>query len=82
MSYEKVKTTREPIIGTKQAIKALKSGNVAEVFVARDADVQVTDRIIELAKAKNVEVTLVPSRIELGKAYGIHVGAAAVAIIE
>lgn len=82
MSYEKVKPTREPIIGTKQAIKALKSGNVAEVFVARDADVQVTDRIIELAKAKNVEVTLVPSRIELGKAYGIHVGAAAVAIIE
>lgn len=82
MSYEKVKRASEPIIGTKQTVKALQSGSVVEVIVASDADSRVTDRIVQLAEAKNVGVTYVPSRAELGRACGIHVGAAVVAITE
>ena len=45
MSYEKVYQAKKTIIGTKQTVKAIKSGNVIEIIVAQDAD----DRITELS---------------------------------
>ncbi|CAM5220675.1 Large subunit ribosomal protein L7A OS=Ureibacillus acetophenoni OX=614649 GN=SAMN05877842_10580 PE=4 SV=1 [Ureibacillus acetophenoni] len=38
MSYEKVKQASKTIIGTKQAIKAIKVGQVRELFVALNAE--------------------------------------------
>lgn len=80
MSYEKVKQASETIIGTKQTVKALKSGIVQEVIVAKDADDRMTEQIILLAKEKGVPIGFADSRLRLGKACGIHVGAAVVAI--
>ena len=42
MSYEKVSQAKNLIIGTKQTVRALKSGQATEVFVALDADPQIT----------------------------------------
>ncbi|CAM5196477.1 Large subunit ribosomal protein L7A OS=Ureibacillus acetophenoni OX=614649 GN=SAMN05877842_10580 PE=4 SV=1 [Ureibacillus acetophenoni] len=75
MSYEKVKQASKTIIGTKQAIKAIKVGQVRELFVALDAESRITDPVIILAKEVGVPVNLVESKKELGKACGIHVGA-------
>ncbi len=80
MSYEKVKQASKTIIGTKQAVKAIKAGQVKEIVVALDADNWVTDPVIILAKEVGLPVNLVKSKRELGKACGIHVGAAVVAI--
>ena len=80
MSNEKVKQASEIIIGTKQTVKALKSGIVQEVIVARDADDRMTKQIIQLALEKGIRIEFADSRLKLGKACGINVGAAAVAI--
>ena len=80
MSYDKVKQASQTIIGTKQAVKAMRAGQVTEVFVALDADSWVTDPAILLAKEIGIQVHLVESKKELGEACGIQVGAAVVAI--
>lgn len=80
MSYEKVKQASKTIIGTKQAVKAIKAGRVKELIVAQDAEERITEPVIALAKENGIPVDLVKSRKELGKACGIQVGAAVVAI--
>ncbi|MEK4701666.1 ribosomal L7Ae/L30e/S12e/Gadd45 family protein [Solibacillus sp. FSL R7-0668] len=80
MSYDQVKQASQTIIGIKQAVKAMRAGQVTALFVAIDADNWVTDPAILLAKEIGVPVYHVNSKKELGKACGIHVGAAVVAI--
>ena len=80
MSYDQVKQASETIIGVKQAVKAMRAGQVTALFVAIDADSWVVDPAILLAKEIGVPVYHVDSKKELGKACGIHVGAAVVAI--
>ncbi|MBS4175717.1 50S ribosomal protein L7ae-like protein [Bacillus sp. FJAT-49736] len=80
MSYEKVLQAKSIIIGTKQAVKALKSHKVNELIVATDADPSVTKKVIQVAGELKILVIEVDSMKKLGKACGIDVGAAAVAI--
>ncbi|MBM7646728.1 large subunit ribosomal protein L7A [Scopulibacillus daqui] len=81
MSYDKVTQAKNgTIVGTKQAMKALKDNLVKEIVIAKDADVHVTNKIVDLAKEKGVPIHTVDSMKKLGKACGIDVGAAAVAI--
>jgi large subunit ribosomal protein L7A len=82
MSYEKVSQASEIIVGTKQTVKALKSGLVSQLVVADDADRKVTSKVIQAANDMNVPVTRVDSMRKLGKSCGIDVGAATVAIIK
>lgn len=80
MSYEKVKQAKETIIGTKQAVKAMKKGLVKEVYIALDIE----EKIIELARLtaqeNNVFIHYVESKVDLGKACGLRVSASVVAI--
>jgi large subunit ribosomal protein L7A len=82
MSYEKVSQASEIIVGTKQTVKALKSGLVSQLVVADDADRKVTTKVIQAANDMKVPVTRVDSMRKLGKSCGIDVGAATVAIIK
>ncbi|RSK25541.1 50S ribosomal protein L7ae-like protein [Bacillus sp. HMF5848] len=81
MSYEKVSQASKIIIGTKQTVKALKHGEVAEVLVAKDANQSLTVKVVSVAKEQNIPVTIVDSMKKLGKVSGIEVGAATVAIL-
>ncbi|MCM3620419.1 50S ribosomal protein L7ae-like protein [Sutcliffiella horikoshii] len=81
MSYEKVMQANTFIVGTKQTVKALKSGTVKEVVIAEDADVIVTQKVVQTANEYKIPVLKVDSMKKLGKACGIEVGASAVAII-
>lgn len=81
MSYEKVLQAKSFIIGTKQAVKALKEGKVEELIIAADADQKVTAQVVTTAQDLEIPVLYVDSMKKLGKACGIQVGAAAVAII-
>jgi len=81
MSYEKVAQVKNDlIIGSKQTLKAIKNGEVAEVVIAADADQYVTSKVSQLAEQMNVPCVQVDSRKKLGKACGIDVGTATVAI--
>lgn len=80
MSYEKVAQAKRKIIGTKQTLKALKSGSVLEVVVALDADPLVTKKIIDLAELHKVPISTVDSMDTLGEVAGIDIGATTVAI--
>lgn len=80
MSYEKVLQAGHVIIGTKQAVKALKSGIVIELVIATDADQKVIAKVEQTASEENVPISYVDSMKKLGRACKIDVGAAAVAI--
>lgn len=81
MSYEKVAQAKSKlIIGTKQTLKAMKNGQVSEVFIADDADQYITEKIELLADEMNVSCKRVDSMEKLGKACGIDVGASAAAV--
>ncbi|MFD1021198.1 50S ribosomal protein L7ae-like protein [Thalassobacillus hwangdonensis] len=81
MSYEKVAQANSNIvIGTKQTLKAMKNGEVEEVFVAGDADQHITEKVMRMAEELKVPCHRVDSMKKLGKACGIDVGAATVAI--
>jgi len=81
MSYDKVKQAAKLSIGTKQATKAVESGIAAEVFVAKDADPRITNKMVSLCRKMGVQVTYVDSMKQLGKACGIEVGAAIAAVV-
>lgn len=70
------------IIGTKQAIRAINNNEVSELYVADDADRQITQSVINLAKDLNIPYHHVDSKKELGKACGIEIGASTVAVIK
>jgi large subunit ribosomal protein L7A len=80
MSYEKVMQAKNFIVGTKQTVKAIKSGYVKEVLVATDADTFVTAKVISTAKEADIPITYVDSMKSLGKACGIEVAASTVAL--
>ncbi|GAB3069506.1 50S ribosomal protein L7ae-like protein [Virgibacillus ainsalahensis] len=81
MSYEKVTQVQSRIIiGTKQTLKAMKNAEISEVFIADDADRQITQKVASFAKEKNIPCKRVDSMEKLGNACGIEVGASTVAI--
>lgn len=81
MSYNKVTQLQSRvIIGTKQTLKAMNNGEVSEVFIAKDADQHITDRILEEAKTLQIPYVIVDSKKKLGKACKIDVDASTVAI--
>ena len=81
MSYEKVLQAKKFIIGTKQAVKALREGIVLELIIAADADPKIMAQAVKEAKEHEVPIFYADSMKKLGKACKIQVGAAAVAII-
>lgn len=82
MAVERIKNARKRAIGSKQTIKALGRGVAMIVYVARDADEHIIRPLVDLCKAKNVELVWVDTMLALGKACGIEVGSAAAAVIE
>ncbi|GEL78074.1 50S ribosomal protein L7ae-like protein [Tenuibacillus multivorans] len=81
MSYEKVAQAKKSlIIGAKQVLKSIKSGDVLEVVVAENAERRITDKVLKAADQYEIPIAYVESMKKLGEACGIDVGAAAVAI--
>lgn len=68
-------------VGTKQTKLAIESGNVVKVFIARDAEANLVEPIIDQCRENGIPVVTVASMRELGRACGIQVGAAAAAMV-
>jgi len=81
MTLDDLMQAEKRTVGVKQTEKAVNRGVALKVFVAKDADERVTEKLVELCEEKAVSVVMVETMHELGKACGIHVKAAAAAII-
>lgn len=69
------------VVGAKQTLRALEKDRVEVLYVAEDAQKQVTVRIIELAQRKSVPIVYVPTMQELAKACNVEVKTATAALI-
>ncbi|KXG74789.1 ribosomal L7Ae/L30e/S12e/Gadd45 family protein [Thermotalea metallivorans] len=79
---EQLKNQNKLVIGTKQALKAVKEGRAQTLFIAKDAEKHVTRNIEELAKEMQLQIVYVDSMKKLGKACGIDVSAATAVILK
>ena len=70
----------EKIVGSRRLGKAIEAGEIAMVFVALDADLLVTKKVIELARLKNLPVVEIDTMKALGEAAGVAVPTAAAGI--
>lgn len=69
------------VIGAKQVAKAVRKGMAIRVYIADDADDNVTLPIEMLCRDNGVLLERVPTMAELGCACRIDVGAAAAAVL-
>lgn len=69
-------------VGIKQSSRAISEGRAKRLYLAKDADATIINRMLELAKANQVEVELVESMRALGRACKIDVGAATAVILK
>lgn len=70
------------VVGVKQTIKAIKSGTVKTVYIAKDADDKFIQPVRLLVEEESLELVYVDSMKELGKLCGIDVGAATAAVLK
>lgn len=70
------------VVGTKQLLRALDEGKIAHVYVAKDADLLLTKRVVDRCYDRNIPCTQVDSMAELGRACGIDVKAAAAGLLK
>ena len=70
------------IVGTKQLLRALDEGKIARAFVAADADLLLTKRVVDRCFDMNIPCVKVESMEKLGRACGIDVKAAAAGLLK
>jgi ribosomal protein L7Ae-like RNA K-turn-binding protein len=71
------------VVGKKQVLKAIifSLDKVKFVVLAKDAQIEVVEPIIDLCKAKKVQIYLASSKQELGSIAGIDVSASVIAVM-
>ena len=79
--YEGLADASRRVVGTKQLLRALDEGKVARAFVAKDADLLLTKRVVDRCFDRNIPCTQVESMEKLGRACAIDVKAAAAGLL-
>lgn len=64
------------VVGAKQSTKSILGGRAKLVYLAEDADLFLSTKIISICKENNVKVEFVPSKSALGKMCGVDVPSA------
>jgi large subunit ribosomal protein L7A len=68
-------------VGAKQTAKMLEQQRAIEVYVARDADPKMKEKIVHLCERAGVPVKWTDTMGDLGETCGIDVGAAMAALV-
>ena len=66
----------EKIVGLKQSLRLIESGNAKKAFLAKDCSSHIFDEVEHFCKKYKVPVEYAETTTELGRACGIDVGAA------
>lgn len=77
-----LKAARRKVVGSKQTIRAITSGEAKLVFIAADADARLREDIVRQATEHGIPVITIESMIAIGRACAIDVGSATAAVIE
>lgn len=80
--YEGLADANRRVVGTKQLLRALDEGRIARAFVAKDADLLLTKRVVDRCFERNIPCTQAESMEQLGRACGIDVKAAAAGLLK
>ena len=81
MELDALKLATGRAVGVKQTEKAVAKKAAKLVFIANDADEYVVEKLRGLCEANNIVPLLEWNMLELGRACGIHVKAAACAVL-
>lgn len=71
----------DKVVGVKQARRALAAGRARRLYLAKDADPQLTRPLERQAREAGVAVVWADTMRALGRACGVAVGAAAAAAV-
>ena len=74
-------TNAAKVVGVKQVRRALANGQAKRLYLAKDADPQLTQPLANEAGKRGVEVVWADTMKALGRACGIAVGAAVAATV-
>ncbi|PKM94951.1 MAG: 50S ribosomal protein L7ae-like protein [Firmicutes bacterium HGW-Firmicutes-1] len=69
------------VVGTKQTLRVLENGTAKVLYVAKNAQKQVTLRVIEIAESKNIPIVYIETMEELAQACDVEVKTATAALI-
>ncbi len=76
--YKELETAKNKLVGTKQVLRALAADEVAVIYIAKDADGAIQEKILKAAES--VQVIYADSMQALGEHCGIDVRTACAAI--
>ena len=65
--HEALADVDKRVVGTKQLLRALDEGRIAHAFVAADADLLLTKRVVDRCYDMNIPCTQVESMEKLGR---------------
>ncbi len=68
-------------VGAKQTMKMLEQNRAIEVYVARDADPQMKEKVVHLCERAGVPFKWFDTKDVLGETCGIDIGAAMAALV-
>ena len=76
---EKLKMS-EKVVGTRRLLRALQNGEIAEAYIARDADLFIVRQVRQACNEAGVRMVEVDTMKQLGEACGIDVKTASAGI--
>lgn len=74
--------TENKIVGTKQVVRSLNSDEIKTVYLAKDVDLEIKKKLLDLARSQETEIVEVDTMKELGKACEIDISAAVAALLK
>ena len=77
--FEKLKNASK-VVGTRRLLRAIQAGEIAEAYIARDADLFIVRQVREACNQANVRMVEVDSMVQRGQACGVEVKTASAAI--
>lgn len=72
----------DKVVGLKQVKRAISVSQAHTVFIAEDADKEITDDVLKFCKDKDIQIVHVDNMDKLGKACGIDINAAVAALLK
>ena len=76
---EKLKNASK-VVGTRRLIRAVQAGEIAEAYIARDADLYIVRQVRQACEQANVRLNEVDPMVQLGQACGVEVKTASAGI--
>lgn len=76
------KLVGQKVVGVKQTLKTLKNNQGKVLYIAKDADINITEPILKLAKVNSLQIIFVDTMKELGILCDIDVASAAALLLE